>query len=225
MGMPNGHDEFLRRGSFPIHPSANLDANEREVLSQFGYWLEALANGKISPATSEQMQFVCVANGEMDPQTTFEWVWIKHVQAVKGPPRVGAMELAGRFEELQAARAANALVREECDKRREAVMAQVKSQLDALNAEYAERLRYTGDEVSRLEAAAREGAIAFGASFRHAGIRAMFLRPRITWDNKGMMRYMESHPEVAEYRKVGKPSVSLRFDEGPDEPETEAATT
>jgi hypothetical protein len=186
---------------------------ERELLSRYGYWLEALATAALSPSTAEQIQFVRVARGEAEPRSAFEVAWAKNRWAAgSARPRVGPMELAGRLERLQAARIAAVAVHEEYDERRTAIMEQVRPLLEELDAEFSERLRTTGEEASRLEAEAREAVLAFGASFRHAGVRAVYARPRITWDSRGLIQYMETHPEVAEFRRVGKPSVSLRFD-------------
>lgn len=136
------------------------------------------------------------------------------------------MELAERLERLQAARAAAVPVQKEYAERQAAIMEQVRSLLETLDAEFADRLQASREEVSRLEAEARASVLAYGASFRHAGVHAVYSRPRVTWDSRGLARYVETHPAVAEFRRVGKPSVSLRFDALPDapaEPETASA--
>jgi uncharacterized protein YifE (UPF0438 family) len=215
MGVPAEHAVFLQRGAFPIHPSAPLDGPERELLSRYGHWLAALAAGEIEPGTPEQVQFVRVARGEDEPRSAFELAWVKHQLAVRSVrPHVTPMELAGLLEQLQAARVKAVKVNDEYAARRAAIMDRVRPLLDALDAEYADRLRATGEEAERLEEAAREAVLAYGASFRHAGVHAVYNKPRVTWDGKGLAEYAETHPEVAAFRRVGKPSVSLRF-QGP----------
>jgi Protein of unknown function, DUF len=223
MGMPAEHAALLRRGAYPFHPAATLDDRERQLLSRYGYWLEALATGALAPSTPEQIQFVRVARGEVEPQSAFEVAWAKHQWAAEpARPQVGPMELAGRLERLQAARATAVAVQEEYAERRAAIMEQVRPLLEALGAEFADRLQTTAEEASRLEAEAREAVLAFGASFLHAGVHAVYIRPRVTWDTRGLARYMETHPEVAEFRRVGKPSVSLRFQALPEERQKES---
>jgi uncharacterized protein YifE (UPF0438 family) len=196
-----------------------LDDQERELLSRYGHWLEALATGDLVPTTPEQIRFARVARGEAEPRSAFEVAWAKHRSAAGvGRPRVGPMELADRLEQLQAARTAAVAVQDEYAERRAAIMEHVRPLLEALDAEFADRLQATGAEVSLLEAEAREAALAFGASFRHAGVHAVYTRPRITWDARGLTRYAETHPEVAEFRRVGEPSVSLRFQPLPEIP-------
>ena len=217
MGMPPEHAALLRRGGYPIHPAARLDDRERELLSKYGYWLEALARGTLSPSTPEQKQFVRVTRGEAEARSPFEVAWTKHQRAVLAPqPGIGPMELMGLLEKLQAARAAAVPVREEYAERRAAILEQVKPLLEALDTEFADYLRASDEEVSRLEAEARAAVLAFGASFRHAGVRALYARARVTWDSHRLARYIETHPELAEFRRIGKPSVSLRFDALPD---------
>jgi hypothetical protein len=219
MGIPAEHAALLRRGAYPVHPAAALDDREKELLSRYGYWLEALAAGALAPSTPEQTQFVRVARGEAEPRSAFEVAWAKHRgAAVPAPPRVGPMELAGRLERLQAAREAAAAVVAEYEQRRAAILEQVRPQLEALEADFADRLETVRGEASELEAEAREAVLAFGASFRHGGIHAVYNRPRVTWDSQGLARYVETHPEVAEFRRVGKPSVSLRFQAPPEAP-------
>lgn len=219
MGMPADHTALIQRTGFPVPAAVTLDDPERELLTRYGYWLEALAGGALAPVTPEQRQFVRVARGEAEPESAFEVVWVKCRQvASPDPPPVGPLELADRLARLDAARAAAAAVRDEHSARRAAILELVRPQLDALDAELADRLAATGDESARLEAEAREAVLAYGASFRHAGIHAVYAGGRVTWDNKGLVRYMETHPDVGEFRRVGAPSVSLRFQPPPEAP-------
>jgi hypothetical protein len=183
------------------------------LLARYGYWLEALATGALAPSTPEQLQFLRVCRGEAEPRSAFEVAWAKHQWAAEpARPRAGPMELAAHLERLQAARAAALAVQEAYAARRATILERVRPLLETLDAEFADRLRATQAEASRLEAEAREALLAFGASFRHAGVHAVYCRPRVTWDSRGLARYVETHPEVAELRRVGKPSVSLRFE-------------
>ena len=98
MSIPPEHAALLRRTAYPVHPAAVLDDRERELLSRYGYWLEALADGALPPSTPDQVRFVCAARGEAEPQSVFEKAWAKQQRAV-GPsqPPVGPMELAERL--------------------------------------------------------------------------------------------------------------------------------
>jgi hypothetical protein len=174
--------------------------------------LEALASGTVTPITPEQHRFVRVARGEEVPRSAFEVAWDKHRRSIAdSDPRIGPLELAAHFDEVQRAKEAAAATREEYETKREGIMEQVQPQLEALEAEFADRLKTTQTELARLETEARQAVLTYGASFRHAGVQAVFTRGRTTWDSKGLSHYMTNHPEVGQFRRVGEPSVSIRY--------------
>jgi hypothetical protein len=211
MAMPPEHTTLLQRNDFPVAPAGNLDDQERDLLSRYGYWLEALSRGELAPITPEQERFVRVARGQEEPRSAFEIAWLKQQRAVLPRPSAGPLEVSERLDRLQAARLAAAAVQEEYDRRRAAIMESVQPLLETLDAEFADRLRATNNEVARLQGEARDAVLNLGASFRHRDVHAVFVRGRVTWDTKGLSRYAETHPEVAEFRREGKPTVSFRF--------------
>ena len=220
MGLPTEHTALIRRSGYPVAESNTLDEQERELLSRYGYWLEALAKGDLAPVTAEQEQFVEVAHGQAEPHSAFEIAWTKFRRADDStPPQVGPLEVGDRLTRLDAARAAANAVQDEYSARRVAILDQVRGQLDALDAEFADQFHATGNEAARLEREAREAVLAYGASFRHGRVHAVYSRGRVTWDGKRLAQYMETHPEVGEFRKMGTPSVSLRYTSTPSSDE------
>ena len=211
MGLTAEQTALTRRPGFPIPPTAEVNCVERDLLTKHGYWLAALGDGSLDPTTAEQEQFVRVARGEDEPRSAFEVAWAKcrHAPAA---PQGGPLELAGCLTELIAGRAVAAVARDEHRARRETLLERLKPELDALDAEYAVRLKGSGAEATRSEAAARHAAVAYGSSFKHAGVHAVYVRGRVSWDAKGLESYADDHPEVREHRRVGEPSVSLRFE-------------
>lgn len=237
MGVPPEHATFLRRGPYPVDRAISLDGSDRELLSRYGYWLEALAIGAIAPSTPEQVQFVRVARGEAEPQSAFEVAWARHRRGDGAKPKqVGPLEIADRLERLQETRMAvmrleeehqvvrtsvlqdvtpllQALETEYAD-RRAAIMKDIEPQLEAVDAEFASKAEAATKEVERLDGEVREAVLEFGASFKHAGVSAVYVRPPVKWDRRGLDKYAEAHPEVATFRSIGKPSVRIKF-EGP----------
>jgi hypothetical protein len=65
------------------------------------------------------------------------------------------------------------------------------------------------EETTRAEAEAKDAVLAYGAGFRYGRIQARYARGRVSWDGRGLARYMESHPEIGVFRRVGKPSVTF----------------
>lgn len=215
MALPPEHTALLQRKGYPI-PTGDFTDDERQCLSRFGHWMEALANGTLTATTPEQERFVQVARGEAEPRSAFELVWVKARHAVLLPrqPQVDPFSVAGCLERLLAARTTAAEIQEEYDDRRAAILAQVQPLLDALEAEFAERLRLAGEAVAELQTEARQAVLAHGENVRHRGVLAVYARGRTTWDTKGLDGYAQRHPEVEQFRRVGEPTVSLRFDKG-----------
>lgn len=211
MALPPEHAALLNRADYPVRPDAELEAAERETLARYGHWLAALAAGSIAPTTPEQMHFVSVAHGEAEPHSAFERAWAKHERSADVSPPVGPLELGDCLERLKAARDTSSALRAELAARRDAILDRVRPQLEELDAEYADRLNIADADAAGLEAAARDAVLSFGASFRHAGVSAVYSRGRVSWDTPGLVRYAESHPELAEFRRMSAPIVSLRF--------------
>ena len=212
MGLPADHMAELRRGAFPIPLAGEFSDQERELLSRYGYWLMALATGAISPITPEQDRFVHVAKGEAEPRSAFELVWAKYQWTAKPDDSRGdPCALGDLFARLESARFEEATAQDAYASNRDAILEQVRPLLEALEFEFGDRLRSMSEVLVRLQSEVREAVLAFGASFKHSGLNATYSRGRISWDTSGLTRYMDSHPEVAKFKRVGKPWVSLRF--------------
>jgi uncharacterized protein YifE (UPF0438 family) len=205
MKQPRDHAAFLARRDFPI-PRGEFSEDERALLAKYGRWLEALATGVIPPISPSQERFLSVVRGELEPTTPFEQVWMKVAQQDAIPPDVKVV-----FDELARARAGAAAMEEEYRAARDVVMARIKDQLQQIDDDFVERLREASETVAAAEAALRALMLKLRHSVKLSGIVATYSRGRITWDSKKLDEYAAIHPEVLEFRKVGKPVVALRF--------------
>lgn len=219
MGLPIEHTALLRQHDFVIPAHYELDESERLLLLRYGRWLEALSSGTLQALTPEQEHFVRVARGSDEPRTEFERAWVK-LSRLRGPFRatdslhsesIGPMEAAGRVAELAEAKGRASALHAEHQQRRELVMEQVRAQLEAVDAEFGEQLRMADEEVGRLEDEVREAVRQAGQSVKQEGIHAIYMRGRVTWDSRELNRYAEMHPELLEFRRIGNPSVSIRY--------------
>lgn len=213
---PEDHAAYLARHDFVI-PPGDFTPAEKDLLTRYGRWMEALASGAIAPTTPSQEQFVRAARGGAEPATDFERAWLKVLKE-----REVAKEVVRTFEALRAARAHASEVEAEYLAARQVVLASVREQLDEIDAAFAEQLQGANEASSGAEKAVRELALKLGRSVGIAGIRAVYSSPRVTWDSAKLAAYAESHPEVKEFRKVGKPSVSMRFGDGEGSAVTES---
>lgn len=208
MELPSDHKSFLDRRDFAI-PPGDYTSSERTMLAKYGRWLEALATGAIEPLTPTQEHFVSVVRGEADPATEFEHAWLKVAHH-----RAAAPEVIRTFRALAEARAEAAQLEAEYRAARSAVLAQVREQLAAVDAAYTDRLRAASEAAASSEKELRELLLRIRHGVTLAGIRASYINGRVSWDGKGITAYAQTHPEVLQFRKVGKPVVALRYLDG-----------
>ena len=62
--------------------SGNFSRSESDLLTQAGSVATAIADGSLEPSSKAQKQLLAVCRGECDPQSEFERVWLKYVDAV-----------------------------------------------------------------------------------------------------------------------------------------------
>jgi uncharacterized protein YifE (UPF0438 family) len=218
MSQPADHAALLARRDFVFPPGEYTQA-EQELLTKFGRWLEGLATGSILPMTPGQAQFVETARGRREPETEFEHAW-RTVLRNRG---IG-FDVGAAFRTLALTRAHLNSVENEYTAARSAVLAKVKAELAAVDEAFASRLAEATDHAKTAEQAARDVVLRTGRSAHIAGIRATYTAPRVSWDTAKLDAYAVQHPEIKEFRKVGKPIVSLRFLDQQDANEPPQAT-
>jgi uncharacterized protein YifE (UPF0438 family) len=217
--VPGDHAAYLKQRDFVVDWEDQFDEAERALLTRYGRWLEALVSGAISPLTPEQTRFLEVARGEREPDTPFERAWAKLRDLRTGVVRQARTDVDALFAHLAEARQAARALAEEYDSKKEEIMAALRPQLEALEAEYAPRQRDLAGDVEEGEARLKAAVLLQGASVQRGDIRVVYTRGRVTWDRKGLEQYIELHPEAAQYRKVGPPIASIRYNKAePTEP-------
>jgi len=87
---------------------------------------------------------------------------------------------------------------------------EIKSRIAEIEAEYSGRNEAVSEKIEALEAEVKELVKAGGASVKGQFIHAIFTKGRVTWDGKQLDGLMIAIPELAQARKQGEPSVSLR---------------
>jgi hypothetical protein len=116
-----------------------------------------------------------------------------------------------KLEQLAELRAAKELTRIDYEQRRAEILKAVQAQLDELAAEYEPLFETAAERIDALEAEIKDDVAEAGHSVRHGNIQAVYSRGRTLWDTQGLEAYAEEHPEVIDFRREGKPSVSIRF--------------
>jgi uncharacterized protein YifE (UPF0438 family) len=203
MTLPPEHTALLARRDFPVPHGGDFAPAERDLLTRYGRWMEGLATGRLPAVTAEQQRFVQAARGECEPLTDFERVWAKLVQH--------RAEVAACFASLAHARANAAAVEAEYTASRSAVLSAVRDRLAEVDAAFADRLRAAMEAVAASEATVRDLVLRLEQTVRLAGVQVAYHPGRVTWDNERMEQFAQAHPEVRNFRRVGKPWVSLRY--------------
>ncbi|NOK58515.1 MAG: hypothetical protein GFH27_549279n321 [Chloroflexi bacterium AL-W] len=119
-------------------------------------------------------------------------------------------DILTQLDELTALHSARSVTQREYEDRRDEILKSVQAKLDALKDEYQPLLDAADERISDLEATIKASVTAHGVSVRHRDFHAIYSRPRVSWDTKALDGYAASHPEIRDFRKEGKPSVSLR---------------
>jgi len=108
------------------------------------------------------------------------------------------------------ARAAHELLQAEYNRVKNEIMAKVQEELDAASAEFAPRLALASEEVAALENEIKSEVKAQGKSVKGSRWQFVFAKGRVSWNTNALDAYAADHPEVAQFKTVGKPIVSVR---------------
>jgi hypothetical protein len=116
-----------------------------------------------------------------------------------------------KLERLTNLRAAADVTRLDYDAKRAEILKQVQAELDALDTEYKPLLESVDENIGLLETEIKTEVLLHGESVQGGTFRAVYTKGRTSWDNNGIEKYAELHPEILHFRKQGPPSVSLRI--------------
>ena len=87
---------------------------------------------------------------------------------------------------------------------------EIREKLAEIEAEFAPKVEALSAENERLAAQIREQVLELGTTVSGDFHQAVYTKPRVSWDNKGLAGYSVAHPEIMVFQKVGEPSVSIR---------------
>jgi hypothetical protein len=88
---------------------------------------------------------------------------------------------------------------------------EIKLKIQDIEEEFEDKIKQADENVQSLESAIKSEVKAFGQSVKGELVMAVWSKPRVTWDNKGLDGFMVAHPEIKAFRKEGEPTVSIRF--------------
>ena len=88
---------------------------------------------------------------------------------------------------------------------------EIKLKMQDIEEEFEDKITQANENIQSLESAIKSEVKAFGQSVKSELIIAVWAKPRVTWESKGLEGFMVAHPEIKAFRKEGEPSVSIRF--------------
>lgn len=87
---------------------------------------------------------------------------------------------------------------------------EIQAALADIEAERAESMKSVSAGLESLREQVKTAVIAEGKTIKGSAIQAVYSAGRVSWDTKALDGYAAAHPEIAPFRKIGEPSVSLR---------------
>ncbi len=190
---------LTRRYGLDGEPALSLDDAARALDIDPGF---------VSKAQSDALQR-CRTKAMLDGlRDDLHAVALDELKKADGGPR--HEDVVSKLERLADLRAAQDLTRLDYESKRAEVLKKVQAELDALESEYQPLIEAADDNASLLEEEIKNDVLLGGKTVSTDVYQAVYMRGRVIWDNAGINQYAESHPEVLQYRSMGKPNVQLR---------------
>jgi len=86
---------------------------------------------------------------------------------------------------------------------------EIKEKLREIDAEFDPIAQGLDAIIASVEDDVKQLTLSLGETVKGAYI-AVYNRPRVSWNTKELDGYAAAHPEIEQFRKIGKPSVSIR---------------
>ena len=90
------------------------------------------------------------------------------------------------------------------------ITSEIKAQLENIDREIDPIIEKFNARVAELADLIKAEVIAAGQTISGEHHQAVYSKPRVSWDSKGLEGYAVAHPEILVFRSEGNPSVSLR---------------
>jgi uncharacterized protein YifE (UPF0438 family) len=75
------HRVYLSKQDYPLKCSVEIFENdERNLLSRYGFWIEALVDGVILPITDDERRLIDVHAGKVEPISLQDCAWRKLIE-------------------------------------------------------------------------------------------------------------------------------------------------
>lgn len=99
---------------------------------------------------------------------------------------------------------------DELKAQRTVLVADIQAKITELEAERDMLALDLDDAIDTVTKDIKSTVLEHGQSVKATHLHAVWSKPRISWNNKGLDGYAIAHPEILAFRKEGRPSVSIR---------------
>lgn len=120
------------------------------------------------------------------------------------------MDIANMLDTLADYQHEVAVRRMAYEERRDSIIAQLKPELDALDAEFQPAIADAEDRIASMEATIKQATLENAASVKGRFLQAVWSKGRVSWDTKKLDGLLIVLPQLGTCRTEGSPSVSIR---------------
>ena len=120
-------------------------------------------------------------------------------------------EIRMRLDELSEVMSARDVARIDFETARTKLIPEdIRAALADMEAEFTLRDAAIALNIEELEKEIKQVVLSHGASVKGVHLHAVWSKPRVNWDSRGLDRYASQHPDVLVFRSEGEASVALR---------------
>jgi len=87
---------------------------------------------------------------------------------------------------------------------------EIRSRMLSIEAEFEEPITEQTERIAEMEKAVKARVETEGCSTKSEHLHAIWMKGRVSWDNKKLDAYSVADPKLLAFRTEGSPSVSLR---------------
>lgn len=145
---------------------------------------------------------------KIELKKSLKYIAVNQLGAIQGRPV--REYVAEKLERLSNLRNAAEFTRLDYETKRTQILKQIQAELDALDLEYKPVMEAAEENIEGLENEIKTDVLLYGEGVSGGMYRATYTQGRVSWDNDGMTKYAESHPDVLQFRRQGQPIVALR---------------
>ena len=121
------------------------------------------------------------------------------------------MNVTDKLNKLSDMQAAMDFIRLHYQELRDLILTpEIRAALAEIDAEERTASEAASAGIATLADEIKAEVVASGATVKGSFLQAVWSKGRVSWDTKSLDGYAAAHPEIAQFRKEGAPSVSIR---------------